>query len=83
MIGALSTLVFAFGRGAWVLLPARLAWGTAFGALSLATLAYATERSEAAGRRVGSSLAVRELGPLFALTFGAAGVAAAGVRPRS
>ncbi len=74
-IGAISTLVFAFGRGAWVLLVSRLAWGTVFGALSLSTLAYATERSEVAGRRVGLSLSLRELGPLFALTFGTAAAA--------
>jgi MFS family permease len=79
-VGALSTLVFAFGSGASVLLASRLAWGVVFGALSLSTLAYATERSEVAGKHVGLSLSVRELGPLFALTFGAAGAAAAGVR---
>lgn len=79
-IGALSTLVFAFGRGAWVLLASRLVWGTVFGALSLATLAYATERGEVAGRRVGLSLALREIGPLVALTLGTAAVAAVGAR---
>ncbi|MFL6247148.1 MAG: MFS transporter [Thermoanaerobaculia bacterium] len=78
--GTLSTLVFAFGRGASVLLASRLAWGIVFGALSLSTLAYATERSESAGKHVGLSLSVRELGPLFALTCGTAGVVALGVR---
>lgn len=79
-LGALSTLVFAFGRGPWVLLASRLVWGAVFGALSVSTLAYATERGDVAGKRVGLSLSLRELGPLFALTAGTAAVAAAGVR---
>ncbi len=79
-LGALSTLVFALGRGAWVLLASRLAWGMVFGALSLSTLAYATERSEVAGKRVGLSLSLRELGPLLALTAGSAAAATFGVR---
>ena len=79
--GAFSTLAFAFGQGAWVLLASRLVWGSVFGALSLSTLAYATVRHEEAGRRVGVSLSLRELGPLFALTFGAAGTTVLGLRP--
>lgn len=80
-LGAISTLVFAFGRGAWMLLASRLAWGIVFGALSLSTLAYATEHSEVAGKRVGLSLSLRELGPLSSLTLGTAAVAIGGVRP--
>ena len=80
-LGALSTLAFAVAHGAWVLLASRLAWGIVFGALSLSALAYATERGAMAGKRVGLSLSLRELGPLFALTIGTAAVAAMGVRP--
>lgn len=79
--GALSTLVFASGGGPWVLLASRLVWGTVFGALSLSALAYATERSEVAGKRVGLSLSLRELGPLLSLTIGTAAAAHHGVRP--
>lgn len=79
--GALSTLVFAFGRGAAVLLASRLALGIVFGALSLSALAYATSASALAGQRVGLSLSLRELGPLLSLTLGTTAVAIAGVRP--
>lgn len=79
--GAASTLVFAFGGGAWPLLGARIAWGLAFGALSLASLAYATAEAAGAGTRVGVSYALRELGPLASLTGGMLLVAAAGMRP--
>lgn len=79
--GALSTLAFATGSGAWMLLAVRLAWGVAFGCLSLSTLAYATASQVDAGTRVGLSLSVRELGPLLSLTAGTAAVAAFGVRP--
>ena len=81
MLGASSTLLFAMGSGVWPLLASRLAWGVAFGSLSLSTLAYATVSREAAGRRVGLSLSLRELGPLASLLFGTAAVAALGVRP--
>ena len=80
-MGAVSTLTFAFGSGAWALLVSRMAWGVAFGSLSLSSLAYATAKSGAAGKRVGLSLSLRELGPLFSLTAGVAAVAALGVRP--
>jgi MFS family permease len=80
-VGALSTLAFAFSSGAWALLASRVAWGTAFGSLSLSTLSYATAWSDGAGKRVGLSLSVRELGPLFSLTAGTLCVALLGVRP--
>ena len=80
-LGGLTTLAFAVASGAWLLLASRIAWGVVFGALSLSTLAYATEWSEVAGRRVGLSLALREVGPLSSLTLGAAAVSLAGVRP--
>ena len=81
VLGATSTLTFAAGSGAWPLLASRVAWGAAFGGLSLSTLAYATASRDAAGKRVGLSLSLRELGPLASLTVGAAAVAALGVRP--
>lgn len=79
-LGALSTLVFSFASGGWALLASRVVWGVAFGALSLSTLAYATASHVGAGRRVGLSLSLRELGPLLSLTFGAAAVSAIGAR---
>ena len=79
--GALSTLAFAFASGAWALLALRLAWGVAFGSLSLSVLAYATSPAEGAGARVGLSYSLRELGPVLSLTAGAAIAAAWGVRP--
>ncbi len=80
-LGALSTLGFAFGSGAWALLASRIAWGTAFGSLSLSALAYATASRHDAGKRVGLSLSLRELGPLSSLTAGTIAVSALGVRP--
>lgn len=80
-LGALSTLGFAFGSGGWVLLASRIAWGTAFGSLSLSALAYATASSHGAGKRIGLSLSLRELGPLSSLTAGMIAVSALGVRP--
>lgn len=80
-VGTLSTLTFAFASGTWTLLAARVAWGAAFGSLSLSSLAYATAGRDAAGTRVGLSHSLRELGPLFSLTAGTALVAALGVRP--
>ena len=81
MLGAASTFGFATGSGAFPLLVARLAWGLAFGSLSLATLAYATDTPIGAGARVGLSLSVRELGPITALTAGLLLVTTYGVRP--
>lgn len=80
-LGAISTLTFAFASGAWALLASRVAWGVAFGSLSLSTLAYATSSSGSAGSRVGLSLSVREFGPLLSLTAGTAAVAVFGARP--
>jgi hypothetical protein len=80
-VGGASTLIFAAGSGGWVLLASRLGWGVVFGALSLSTLAYATEGDDVAGKRVGLSLALREAGPLLSLTLGTAAVSVAGVRP--
>jgi MFS transporter, DHA1 family, inner membrane transport protein len=80
-LGGLTTLTFAVASGAWLLLASRIVWGVVFGALSLSTLAYATEWSEVAGKRVGLSLALREVGPLLSLTIGTAAVSMAGVRP--
>src|SRR5687768_15205932 len=81
VLGGVTTVTFAVASGAWLLLASRVAWGVVFGALSLSTLAYATERNEVAGKHVGLSLALREVGPLLSLTFGAAAVSMAGVRP--
>lgn len=80
-LGAISTLWFAVASGPWPLLAARVAWGIAFGALSLATLAYATQSPEGAGARVGISLSLRELGPILCLTAGMFLVHTIGIRP--
>jgi hypothetical protein len=80
-LAAASTLTFSVGSGGWTLLTSRVAWGAAFAALSLSALTYATECRETAGRRVGMSLALREAGPLLALTLGSGVAALAGVRP--
>lgn len=80
-LAGVTTLMFNVASGAWLLLASRIAWGVVFGALSLSALAYATERSEVAGRRVGLSLALREVGPLLSLRLGTAAVSMAGVRP--
>lgn len=80
-VGAASTLTFALASGPWPLLASRVAWGVAFGCLSLSTLAYATAFREEAGARAGLSYALREVGPLFSLTAGIAAVATFGIRP--
>lgn len=80
-LGAASTLAFAFGSGPATLLASRIAWGVAFGCLSLAALAYATATGDRAGKRVGLSFSLRELGPLLSLTAGTAAVTLFGVRP--
>lgn len=80
-LGGISTLTFAAASGAWTLLASRLVWGVVFGSLSLSTLAYATEWNDVAGKRVGLSLSLREIGPLLSLTAGTAAVALVGVRP--
>jgi MFS transporter, DHA1 family, inner membrane transport protein len=79
-LGAFSTLAFAVASGPWALLGARIVWGIVFGALSLATLAYATHSADGAGARVGVSLSLRELGPIVSLTAGALLATAAGIR---
>jgi MFS transporter, DHA1 family, inner membrane transport protein len=80
-LGGASTLTFAVASGGWPLFAARVAWGIAFGSLSLATLAYATASPDGAGTRVGLSLALRELGPIASLTAGMVLVTLQGVRP--
>ena len=80
-LGAFSTVAFAVAAGPWALLGSRIVWGIVFGALSLATLAYATDPADGAGARVGISLSLRELGPIVSLTAGALLATATGIRP--
>jgi MFS family permease len=68
---AVSTLMYGVVSGGPGLLVARILWGLAFAALSLAALAYAVADRARAGRRVGVSRAIHQLGPAFALTVGA------------
>jgi hypothetical protein len=53
------------------LLVARIVWGLSFAALNLTTLVYAIGTSESAGRMVGTSRAIREIGPIVASASGA------------
>lgn len=80
-LGATSTLAFALGHGAIPLLTARLAWGIAFGGLSLAAFGYATATAGGAGARVGLSISIREIGPLLSLTGGTLLVTLFDIRP--
>jgi len=68
---AISTLMYGFVTGGPGLLVARILWGLAFAALNLAALAYAVADRARAGRRVGVSRAIHQLGPAFALSVGA------------
>jgi len=68
---ALSTLVYGMATSGPPLLAGRILWGLAFAALNLAALAYAVADRTQAGRRVGVSRAIHQMGPAFALTAGA------------
>ena len=67
----LSTALYGFAQGPWVMLAARILWGLTYAALVLATLAYAVEYRESAGTRVGVSKAIQRIGPILALFGGA------------
>ncbi len=75
MIAALgavaSTAAYGFLEGGPLLLVARIVWGLSFAALNLTTLVYALGGGEASGRRVGTSRAIREIGPIVAAASGA------------
>lgn len=68
---AVSTLMYGFVSGGPALLVARILWGLSFAALNLAALAYAVAYKARAGRRVGVSRAIHQMGPAFALSVGA------------
>jgi MFS family permease len=68
---AASTFILWAGDGGPVLLAARVLWGLAFAGLSLAALAYAVADRNRAGRKVGVSRAIHQLGPAFSLSVGA------------
>lgn len=80
-VGAGSTLIFASGTGALPLLAARIAWGIAFGALSLAAFGYATADADGSGARIGLSFSLREVGPLASLSAGTLLVTLLDIRP--
>jgi len=65
-----STAAYGFLDGGPALLAARIVWGLSFAALNLTTLVYALG-SEASGRMVGTSRAIREIGPIVAAASGA------------
>ncbi len=67
----LSTAIYGFSQGPWVMLAARILWGLTYASLVLATLAYAVEYRESAGTRVGVSKAIQRAGPILALFGGA------------
>lgn len=68
---AASTFILWAGDGGAALLVARVLWGLAFAGLSLAALAYAVTDRDRAGRRVGVSRAIHQMGPAFSLSAGA------------
>ena len=68
---AISTLILWAGDGGPILLAARIMWGLAFAGLSLAALAYAVADRERAGRKVGVSRSIHQMGPAFSLSVGA------------
>lgn len=67
---SVSTLGYGILRGLPALLALRVAWGLAFGALSLTTIVYAVEEPGRAAHRLGASRALTALGPLVALSLG-------------
>lgn len=67
----LSTASYGLFQGWFPLLGGRLLWGLSYAALLLVTLGYAASDRAKTGTRVGSSRAVTQLGPVFALTGGA------------
>lgn len=66
-----STLMYGLVSGGPALLVARILWGLSFAALNLAALSYAVADRARAGRRVGVSRAIYQMGPAFALSVGA------------
>lgn len=68
---AVSTLMYGFMSGGPALLIARILWGLSFAALNLAALAYAVAYRARAGRRVGVSRSIYQIGPAFSLSVGA------------
>ena len=66
-----STSAYAVLDGGPALLVARIVWGLSFAALNLTTLVYAIAGTGGAGRMVGLSRSVREIGPIIAAASGA------------
>ncbi len=67
---AASTFMYWLFSGGPLLLGARILWGLSFAALSLAAYAYAVSDIAQAGRRVGVSWSIRQIGPGIALIGG-------------
>ena len=67
----LSTALYGFAQGPWLMLAARILWGLTYAGLVLATLAYAVAYRQSAGTRVGVSKAIQRAGPIIALFGGA------------
>lgn len=66
-----STLMYGIVSGGPALLVARVLWGLSFAALNLAALSYAVADRARAGRRVGVSRAIYQMGPALTLSAGA------------
>lgn len=66
-----STAAYGLLDGGPLLLVARIVWGLSFAALNLTTLVYAIAGNEGSGRMVGTSRAIREIGPIIAAASGA------------
>lgn len=78
---ALCALGYATLSGFWTLLPLRLLWGLAYGALNLSTQTQATARALGAARRTGRAGALVALGPVLALPLAACLAQQWGPRP--
>ncbi|BBK36502.1 hypothetical protein STAQ_15800 [Allostella sp. ATCC 35155] len=77
-----STFMYGLVESPWLQLAARIAWGLAFAALNLTTLAYAwgDGRDGRSGARMGASRGLRQTGLAFACAAGAWAAVAIGPR---
>ena len=76
-----STFMYAFASGIWLLLIARLMWGLSYAAMNIANQALPTSVIAGAAQRMGRSRAIIAVGPTASLLGGA--VLANAFGPRS
>ena len=70
IMATLSTAMYGFGQGPFVILTARIVWGLTYAVLVLATLSYSVAFRERVGTKVGVAQAIQRLGPILALLGG-------------